>query len=79
MIIIRVIHPNDLTHKQRAAMSEFIDKIQQVIEARSTPVPFIVLVCIKDIVLHRDVVTIKKIIRDTAGLKREYEQIEKLF
>lgn len=79
MIIVRLIHPNNLTNKQRQAMNEFIDKIQVAIEARATPVPLIVLICLKDIILHRDVVTVKKIIKNTAGLKNEYEQIEKLF
>ena len=79
MIIIRMIHPNSLTKEQTVAMSGFIDKIQAILEARSTPLPFVVAVCIKDIVIHRDVVTIKKLITNTTGLRRDYAEIEKLF
>lgn len=79
MIIVRLIHPNNLTGEQNQIMNGFIDKIQVAIEARATPVPLVVLICLKDVLFHRDVVTVKKIIKDTAGLKSEYEQIEKLF
>lgn len=79
LLLIRSIHPNNLTKEQYVAMNEFVDKVQIVLEARSMPVPLIVFICLKDIVLHRDIVTIKKLIQDTAGLKSQYEQIQKLF
>lgn len=60
-------------------MDEFIDKIQAALEARATPLPLTVIICLKDILFHRDVVTVKKLIKDTAGLRKDYAEIEKLF
>lgn len=79
VLIIRRIHSEQMTKSQRAALNEFTDKVQSLLEARSTPLPIIVLICIKDIVLHRDVTTIKKIIQDSSSLKSDYEKLEKLF
>ena len=79
MIFIRIVHPNAITREQRDAMNSFIDKIVAVIEAKSTPLFLVVAICIKDIVFHRDVVTIKNLIKDTASLRAEYAKIEKLF
>ena len=79
MIFIRMIHPNSLTKEQTKAMNGFIDKIQAILEAKSTPLPFVVLICIKDILFHRDITTIKSLIKDTTGLRKEYAEIEKLF
>lgn len=79
MVIVRLIHPNDLSKEQVAAMNGFIDKIQTILEARSTPPFLIVLICLKDLLLYRDITTIKNLIKDTAGLRKEYAEIEKLF
>jgi len=79
MGIVRIIHPNNLTLEQTQAMNKFVDKIQEIIEAKSTPFFFIALICIKDILFHRDIVTIKKLIANTISLKNEYTEIEKLF
>ena len=79
LIFVRAIHSQKLTPEQNAAMSDFVDKIQAALEARSMPLPLIVLICIKDILFHRDVTTVKKLISDTAGLRREYIELEKLF
>ena len=79
VVFVRAIHSQKLTPRQHAAMSNFVDKIQAALEARSMPLSLIILICIKDILFHRDVTTIKKLIRDTSGLQREYSELEKLF
>lgn len=79
LLIIRKIHPADLTKEQQLAMNTFIDNVQTTIDTGSMSTSLIVFICLKDIVLHRDIVTIKKLIQDTAGLKSEYEKIQKLF
>lgn len=79
VMIVRRIHSEHMTKQQRSALDEFIDKIQAIIEARGIPLPFVVAICLKDIVVHRDITTIKKLVKDTAGLRREYHELEKLF
>jgi hypothetical protein len=60
-------------------LDAFIHKVQQILEARAMPIPIIVIICIKDILFHRDVTTIKKIIRDSVSLRNDYLELEKLF
>lgn len=79
MTIVRLIHPNNLTCEQKQAMNQFVDKIQEIVEAKSMPLFLVALICIKDILFHQDVVTIKKLISNTTGLHKQYSVIEKLF
>jgi uncharacterized membrane protein (UPF0182 family) len=79
LVIVRIIHDTSLTSQQRNALNAFTDKIQAVLEARATPPIFIALVCMKDLLLHRDIVTVKKLIKDTSELRKDYAEIEKLF
>ena len=78
-VIVSRIHVGKLTEDQTKALDDFIDKIQQILEARATPLPIIAIICIKDILFHRDITTIKKIINDSVGLRLEYLELEKLF
>lgn len=79
MLIVRRIHTERMTKQQRKALDEFVDKIQALIEARSIPLPFVIAICLKDVIIHKDITTIKKLIHDTAGLRSEYQKLEKLF
>jgi len=63
-VIISHVHVGQLSKGQRTALDDFIDKVQQAIEARATPLPLIALICIKDIVVHRDLTTVRKIISE---------------
>jgi len=78
-VVISQFHVGQLSKEQRTALDDFIDKVQQVLEARATPLPIIALICIKDIVVHRDLKTVRKIISETTGLRRDYQALEKLF
>ncbi len=79
MVLIRQIHGERTTKVQTDALDGFVDKIQQLLEARATPPPLFVAITIKDLLIHRDITTIKKLIADTSGLKRDYEALERLF
>ena len=77
--IVRQIHTEHLTKQQRVALDRFVDKLQAIAEARSTPLPLLVAICIKDLLFHRDITTVKQLISDTSGLRRDYAELEKLF
>lgn len=79
VFIVRQIHSENMTKQQSKALNSFVDKIWELLEARATPIPIIVLLCLKDILLHRDVVTIKKFIGSSVGLKKDYQNLQKLF
>ncbi len=79
VLMIKQIHSERMSKVQRKALNSFIDKLWGLLEARATPIPIIVLICIKDILFYRDITTIKKFIQDSASLKRDYLELEKLF
>lgn len=79
LFIVRRIHHDTLTTEQSDRLTLFVDKIQNLLETRSTPLPFIILLCLKDLLLHKDIVTVKSIIRDSASLTSDYKDLEKLF
>ena len=78
-LVISRIHAEQLTKPQTEALDGFVDKIQALLEARATPPWVFALICIKDLLLHRDVTTIKSIISSTTHLQRDYKELEKLF
>jgi len=77
--LIRRIHADTLRPDQKKALDELTDKLERLIEARGTPPIFFVFISIKDLVLHRDVITLKGIVQDSTTLKRDYDALEKLF
>lgn len=77
--IIRRIYSKSFTSEQSVALESIADKIQRILEARGTPPIFIVFICIKDILFHRDITTMKQLINDTTSLKRDYVELERLF
>jgi len=79
VLLIGRVHAGTMTEVQREGLDAFIDKLQAVAEARATPWPVMVAVCVKDLIFHRDVTTAKRLISDTAGLRRDYKDLEKLF
>lgn len=79
LVIVKGVYSNHLSSVQQEKVDSFIDTIQATLEARATPLPFIALICIKDVLFHRDIVTVKKIVKDTANLRNDYKELEKLF
>lgn len=77
--IVRRIHAENLRSDQKKALDDLTDKIERLIEARGTPPVFFVAISIKDLLVHRDITTIKELIKDTATLRRDYETLERLF
>lgn len=77
--LIRRIHADALRPDQKKALDELTSKLERLIEARGTPPIFFVFVSIKDLLLYRDITTIKGIVQDSATLKRDYQALERLF
>lgn len=77
--LITRLSPDRVTPEQHRALDEFTDKIERILEARSTPLPLIVLISMKDLVFHRDITTIRSVINDSVSLKRDYQVLERMF
>lgn len=78
-LLVRRIHADALRPDQKQALDDLTGKLERLIEARGTPPIFFVFVSIKDLVLYRDITTLKGIVQDSTTLKRDYEALEKLF
>lgn len=77
--IVRLIYRHPFNHDQRKKLNAFSQKIITLLEARSTPPIFFAIVTVKDILLHRDVTTLRALISDSISLKADFAELEKHF
>lgn len=77
--ITRGLYRETLSRVQRQGLDKMIEKIQRLIEAKATPPIIFVLLSVKDLLIHRDVTTVKELIRDTASLRADYSKLRELF
>ena len=77
--ITRGLYREPLNRQQRQGLDDMTEKIQRLIEAKATPPIVFVLLSVKDLLIHRDVTTIKELIRDTASLRADYSKLRQLF
>lgn len=77
--IIQQLYTDRLTREQKIALAAFNEKIESIVEARATPWPVFVLISVKDLVLHRDLTSIKKLLSDSTSLRSDYHALERLF
>lgn len=78
-LVARGLYREPLSHLQRQALDGLTEKVQRLLEARATPPVVFVIVSVKDLLLHRDVTTVKQLIRDTASLRSDYTKLRQLF
>ncbi len=78
-LIARRLYTQKLSGEQVRALDAMADTVQRLLEARATPWPVLVLISIKDLLIRRDVTTLKELVRDTASLRSEYSKLRRLF
>lgn len=74
--LVRKLYPVKLSREQKRLLTNFTDKIQGLVEARGMGWWWFMVLNVKDIVLHRDVVTTKKLLADTTSLARDFKELE---
>lgn len=74
-----IIYRHPFSANQRQALDDFTEKIRSLLDAKSTPIPIFALITIKDILLHKDARTIRKIIDDSSSLRSDLRDLEKHF
>lgn len=77
--IATIIYRHPFSRDQRQALDDFTDKIRGLLDAKSTPLPIFALITLKDVLLHKDPRTIRKLIDDSASLKSDLRDLEKHF
>jgi hypothetical protein len=79
LFVTRSISSVSLRADQENAVKQFVAQLEQIIEARGTPPWLFALITVKDLLIHRDITTIKNLVASTSSLKRNYQKLEKLF
>lgn len=69
----------NLSKTQNESASSFADKLQRLAEARGIGWPMFAFICFKDLLFYRDLRTARNTIEDGTSLKRDFEELEKLF
>lgn len=77
--LINGVYRPALTTEQKASLETFTGKISKLVEARSTPLPIFALLTLWDIIRRRDATTVRSLIDDSKGLKKDFLELEKLF
>lgn len=77
--IIRATYPDPLSQNQREALEGLSDKVVRLAEARSTPLPILALITLKDIIIKRDATTIRSLFNDSKSLAGDLRGLERHF
>ena len=77
--IIRSIYPDPLSQAQRQVLHGLTGKVVHLAEARSTPLSLLALITLKDIVIRRDITTIRSLFSDSKNLASDLSELEKQF
>lgn len=77
--INKLYRRKDLSGSQQKAARDFADKLQRLAETRGIGWPMFAFICFKDLLFYRDLRTARHTIQDGTSLKRDFEELEKLF
>lgn len=74
--IVRKIYPRPIRDNQRRLLENFVGKIQRLLEVRGIGWWVFALQSLKDLLLYRDLKTLKELIVDTTSLKKDFSELE---
>lgn len=77
--LIKRLYPQPLSSQQKKKTREFIQKMQGIADVRAMGWPLFVLITIKDVIRHRDVTTIKKVVSDSSTLRGDLRELERVY
>ncbi len=77
-LVIRTVSPAQ-TKVQRRAVKTYVDKLQRLSDAVNTPKVILLFRIVRDVAAPRKDGFIGSITDDTASLKRDFQQLQKLF
>lgn len=75
--IVRRLYKQPIAPEQQLLLNDFTDKIQRLLETRGIGWPVFALMNVRDLLLYRELRTVKALVTDTSSLKRDFERLEK--
>lgn len=70
------IYPAPLSREQRQHLQEFTDKILRLLETKGMGWWWFAALCVRDLLLYRELRTLKNIIGDAHSLRDSFKQLE---
>lgn len=71
------IYPAALSREQTRHLRDFSDKIMHVLETRGLSWGWFATICIKDLLIYRELRTLKTLLADTTSLRSDFSNLEK--
>jgi len=78
-LAVKFLYQDRLDKQQKQRLNAFADKLQRLVETRTLGWPTFALMNIKDLVFHRKLRTTQDLIADSTSLKKDFQELEKLF
>lgn len=70
------LYPAPLAREDRRHLQEFTDKILRLLETRGMSWWVFAALCVRDLLLYRELRTLKSLLTDTTSLKSDFEALE---
>lgn len=77
-LIVRSLYRVRLSKEQTEKLRAFADKIQRLAESRGLGWPLLVILSLKDLLIHRELRTIIELVKDASSLQRDFSELERL-
>lgn len=77
-LVIKIVSPA-MSKAQRLAVGDFVDKLERVAEHVQTPLPFIVLRVIWDVIWPKEETYLRSLVKDGTSLHRDLIALQRMF
>lgn len=76
-LIAARLYPLPISREQKQHLEEFTGKILRLLETKGMGWWWFAAQCVRDLLLYRDLTTLKGLLSDTASLKRDFTELER--
>ncbi len=76
-ILIQQLYSVRLSHEQKELTKQFTNKLQRLLESRGIGWWWFTILCVRDLILYRELRTFKDLLHDATGLKEDFTALEK--
>ena len=75
-LIAHSIYPASLSREQKQHLQEFTDKILRLLETKGMGWWWFAMLCMRDLLVYRELRTVKNLLVDTTSLKNDFSNLE---
>lgn len=79
MLVARVIYPDNVSRTQAQGITDFIDKINRLLELKHINPTIIAFASLKDFIFYRELRTLRSFIDDSTSLARDFKKLNDQF